>query len=147
MWATHVWNMFDFGSDGRNQGGDPGVNHKGLITFDYKTKKDSFYICKAYWSKEIFTHIAGKRFANRNGSSTKIVIITNEPELTVKVNGEVKKVFKNTKYCEMRVKLNKDLLIEAKGAKTSDSFTFKKVAKFDENYKLHAKSNNYSWEK
>ena len=97
MWATHVWNMFDFGSDGRNQGGDPGVNHKGLITFDHKTKKDSFYICKAYWSKETFTHIAGKRFANRNGSSTKIVIITNEPELTVKVNGEIKKVFKNKK--------------------------------------------------
>lgn len=147
MWATHIWNMFDFGSDGRNQGGDPGVNHKGLITFDHQTKKDSFYICKAYWSKQPFVHIAGKRFQNRDGSSTKIVILTNEKELTVKVNGEVKKVYNDSKYCELKVKLDKHLVVEAIGANSSDTFTFKKVDKFDENYKLHTKSNNYSWEK
>ena len=51
MWATHLWNMFDFAADARNQGGEPGMNHKGVVTFDRKTKKDSFYVYKAYWSK------------------------------------------------------------------------------------------------
>ena len=51
MWATHVWNMFDFAADARDQGGEPGMNHKGLVTFDRKTKKDSFYLYKAWWSE------------------------------------------------------------------------------------------------
>ena len=44
-----MWNMFDFAADARNQGGEPGMNHKGLVTFDRKTKKDSFFLYKAYW--------------------------------------------------------------------------------------------------
>ena len=54
MWATHVWNMFDFGADSRNEGGENGQNHKGLITFDRKYKKDSFYAYKAWLSDEPF---------------------------------------------------------------------------------------------
>ena len=65
MWATHVWNMFDFAADARDQGGEPGMNHKGLITFDRKTKKDSFYLYKAYWSREPFVHICSKRYEDR----------------------------------------------------------------------------------
>ena len=65
LWATHVWNMFDFAADARDQGGEPGMNHKGLITFDRRTKKDSFYLYKAYWSPEPFVHIAGKRRKDR----------------------------------------------------------------------------------
>ena len=62
LWATHVWNMFDFGADARAEGGENGQNHKGLVTFDRKTKKDSFYLYKAWWSKEKFVHIASKRY-------------------------------------------------------------------------------------
>ena len=47
LWATHVWNMFDFAADARDQGGEAGMNHKGLVTFDRKIKKDSFYLYKA----------------------------------------------------------------------------------------------------
>ena len=54
LWATHLWNMFDFAADARDQGGEPGMNHKGIVTFDRKTKKDSFYIYKAWWSDEPF---------------------------------------------------------------------------------------------
>ena len=61
MWSSHVWNMFDFAADARDQGGEPGMNHKGLVTFDRKIKKDAFYAYKAYWSKEPFVHICGKR--------------------------------------------------------------------------------------
>ena len=67
LWATHVWNMFDFAADARNQGGEPGMNHKGLVTFDRKTKKDSFYLYKAYWSGQPFIHLCGKRFEKRTG--------------------------------------------------------------------------------
>ncbi|MBQ3234587.1 MAG: glycoside hydrolase family 2 protein, partial [Clostridia bacterium] len=46
IWATHVWNMFDFGADARAEGGENGQNHKGLVTMDRKYKKDSFYAYK-----------------------------------------------------------------------------------------------------
>ena len=44
LWATHVWNMFDFAADGRDEGGKHGENQKGLVTFDRKYKKDAFYL-------------------------------------------------------------------------------------------------------
>ena len=64
IWATHVWNMFDFGADARNEGGENGQNHKGLITFDRKYKKDAFYAYKAWLSDEPFVHICGKRYVD-----------------------------------------------------------------------------------
>ncbi len=60
-----VWNMFDFAADGRDEGGKHGMNHKGLVTFDRKIKKDSFYLYKAWWSDEAFVHICSKRFVER----------------------------------------------------------------------------------
>ncbi|MBR6634503.1 MAG: glycoside hydrolase family 2 protein, partial [Clostridia bacterium] len=65
IWATHVWNMFDFGADARAEGGENGQNHKGLVTFDRKYKKDSFYAYKAWLSDEKFVHICGKRYVDR----------------------------------------------------------------------------------
>ena len=78
MWATHVWNMFDFAADARDQGGEPGMNHKGLVTFDRKTKKDSFYLYKAWWSDEAFVHICSKRFVERTGSTATVKVYTVE---------------------------------------------------------------------
>ncbi len=94
MWATHVWNMFDFAADARDQGGEPGMNHKGLITFDRKIKKDSFYLYKAYWSKEPFVHICSKRFRDRTESSVEVKVYSNQNEVTLYLNGEKKE----TKY-------------------------------------------------
>ena len=62
LWATHVWNMFDFAADGRDEGGAHGLNQKGLVSFDRKQKKDAFYLYKAAWSKESFVHLCGKRY-------------------------------------------------------------------------------------
>ena len=89
LWGTFVWNMFDFGSDGRNQGGEPGMNHKGLVTFDRKTKKDSFYLYKAFWSKEPFVHIAGKGMADRTGKTLKVHIYSNQPHVKLFNNGKL----------------------------------------------------------
>ena len=44
LWSTHAWNMFDFAADARNEGSSVGINNKGLVTYDRKTRKESFYI-------------------------------------------------------------------------------------------------------
>lgn len=65
LWGSYVWNMFDFGSAIRNEGGVRGRNNKGLVTFDRKTKKDAFYVYKAFWSDERFVHLEGGRYKYR----------------------------------------------------------------------------------
>lgn len=91
LWSTHVWNMFDFGCDARDEGGVQGRNNKGLITLDRKIKKDAFYAYKAFWSNEPFVHLCGRRFAQRPGAETTIKVYSNQPEVTLWVNGEALK--------------------------------------------------------
>ena len=86
IWATHVWNMFDFGCDGRNEGGENGQNHKGLVTFDRKYKKDSFYAYKAWLSDDPFVHICGKRYVDRPEDITKVTVYSNLPEVELFAN-------------------------------------------------------------
>lgn len=88
LWATHVWNMFDFGCDARDEGGVKGRNNKGLVTMDRKIKKDAFYACKAYWSKEPFVHLCGRRYAQRVGDTTTVKVYSNQPEVTLYIDGK-----------------------------------------------------------
>ncbi len=88
IWSSHVWNMFDFGCAARNEGGVAGRNNKGLMTIDRKTKKDSYYIYKAYWNKEPMVHLCGKRYAQRAGETTQIRVYSNLPTVTLYLNGE-----------------------------------------------------------
>ncbi|MGN1161042.1 MAG: glycoside hydrolase family 2 protein, partial [Candidatus Fimenecus sp.] len=74
LWATYVWNMFDFASDMRDEGGVKGRNNKGLVTFDRKIKKDSFFIYKAYWSEEKFVHLCSRRYVNRTNEKVDIKV-------------------------------------------------------------------------
>lgn len=87
IWATHVWNMFDFGADARNEGGENGQNHKGLVTIDRKYKKDAFYAYKAWLSDEPFVHLCGKRFVNHTGDTVKITVYSNQPQVELFANG------------------------------------------------------------
>ena len=87
LWSTHVWNMFDFGCAARNEGGTAGRNNKGLVTMDRKIKKDAFYIYKAYWSREPFVHLCGRRYACRTGEYTAIKAYSNLSQVTLYVNG------------------------------------------------------------
>ena len=89
IWSSHVWNMFDFGCAARDEGGVAGRNNKGLITMDRKTKKDSYYIYKAYWNPEPMVHIAGKRYAQRAGETTEIRVYSNQPSVALYLNGEL----------------------------------------------------------
>jgi len=88
LWGSFVWNMFDFGSARRNEGGMTGENRKGLVTFDRKIKKDAFYFYKAQWSADPFIYIAGRRYANRCEELTTIKVYANVDEVTLIVNGE-----------------------------------------------------------
>ena len=89
LWATHVWNVFDFAADGRDEGGKHGENQKGLVTFDRQTKKDAFYLYKAYWNKkEPFVHIAGGRYVDRTEPVTEIKVYSNQSEVTLNVDGK-----------------------------------------------------------
>ena len=87
MWATHVWNMFDFAADARAEGGENGMNHKGLMTFDRKYKKDSFYAYKAWLSDEPFVHLCGKRYVDRVEDVTKVTVYSNQPKVELFANG------------------------------------------------------------
>ena len=87
IWATHVWNMFDFGADARAEGGENGQNHKGLITIDRKYKKDAFYAYKAWLSDDPFVHICGKRYVDRVEDITKVTVYSNLPEVELFANG------------------------------------------------------------
>ena len=88
MWSTHVWNMFDFAADARSEGGENGMNHKGLVTFDRQYKKDAFYAYKAWLSKEPFVHICGKRYVDRTEDVTKVTVYTNQPQVELFANGK-----------------------------------------------------------
>lgn len=88
LWATHVWNMFDFGADNRDEGGVSGRNNKGLVSFDRSIKKDAFYVYKAYWSNDPFVHIAEKRFAQRDKADFTLKVYSNCDEVTLYQDGK-----------------------------------------------------------
>ncbi len=88
LWATHCWNMFDFGADARAEGGENGQNHKGLVTIDRKYKKDSFYAYKAWLSDDPFVHLCGKRYIDRVEAVTRVTVYSNQPRVELLANGE-----------------------------------------------------------
>ena len=142
MWSTHVWNMFDFAADARDQGGEPGMNHKGLITFDRKVKKDSFYLYKANWSKEQFVHICSKRYVERAEKVTKIKVYSTEKEITLIVNGKTFETKKSNDHVfTFKVPMEDVLKVEAVCGKLKDTATFKKVDKMPAAYILPKKKN------
>lgn len=146
LWATHVWNMFDFAADARDQGGEPGMNHKGLITFDRRTKKDSFYLYKAYWSPEPFVHIAGKRRKDREEALTAVKVYTNQPRVSLFVNGVFKEEKTGNKVFEFQVSLSGETHIKAEAGACSDQAVFRKVDRPNPAYKLvKGKSSSANW--
>ena len=136
MWATHVWNMFDFAADARDQGGEPGMNHKGLITFDRKTKKDSFYLYKAYWSKEPFVHICSKGFRDRTEKKVTVKVYTNQNEVTLYLNGEKKETKYGKNVFTFTVPLEDKAKIRVTSGECGDYAEFRHVDKPNPAYKL-----------
>ena len=88
LWGSFVWNMFDFSSDRRNEGGVKFLNAKGLVSHDRTLRKDAFYYYKAVWSQEPFVHICSRRFVRRCRETIDVKVYTNQPEVTLAVNGK-----------------------------------------------------------
>ena len=137
MWATHVWNMFDFGADARAEGGENGQNHKGLITFDRKYKKDSFYAYKAWLSDEPFVHLCGKRYIDRVEDVTKVTVYSSQPSVELFANGEslgVKEAPDHFFYFD--VPNSGETTLVAVAGECRDESTIRKVDTFNEEYRM-----------
>lgn len=146
IWATHVWNMFDFGADARNEGGENGQNHKGLVTFDRKYKKDSFYAYKAWLSDEPFVHICGKRYIDRTEPVTKVTVYSNQPEVELFANGTSwGKQHSDVHFFYFDVPNDGETVLIAKAGKCTDESRIRKVEKFNEDYRLKEKGAVLNW--
>lgn len=147
IWATHVWNMFDFGADARNEGGENGQNHKGLIDFKRQYKKDAFYAYKAWLSEDPFVHLAGKRYINRAEDVTKVTVYSNQPEVELIVNGtSLGKKTAGDHFFKFDVTLADGVnnLVAVAGDLT-DSSKIIKVAEKDESYIMKEKGAVLNW--
>ena len=136
MWATHVWNMFDFAADARDQGGEAGMNHKGLVTFDRKIKKDSFYLYKAWWSKEPFVHICGSRYVDRCESTTKVKVYSNQSRVALFANGKKVAELSGDKIFEFEIPLSGEVKLEAVSGELKDTATVRFVSTPNKSYIL-----------
>ncbi len=146
IWATHVWNMFDFGADARSEGGENGQNHKGLVTMDRKYKKDSFYAYKAWLSEEPFVHLCGKRYVDRVEEVTKVTIYSNQPTVELFANGislGVKEAPDHFFYFDVP-NAGQTHLVAVSGD-LQDESDLRKVETFNEAYRLREKSAILNW--
>ena len=146
MWATHVWNMFDFGADSRNEGGENGQNHKGLVTFDRKYKKDSFYAYKAWLSDDPFVHICGKRYVDRVEETTKVTVYSNQPEVELFANGvSLGKQTSPEHFFYFEVPNTGETNLVAVAGECRDESFLRKVEVFNEEYRLKEKGAILNW--
>ncbi len=146
MWATHVWNMFDFGADARAEGGENGQNHKGLVTFDRKYKKDSFYAYKAWLSDEPFVHLCSKRYIDRVEDVTRVTVYSNLPEVELFANGEsLGKKTAEDHFFYFDVPNVGETQLRAVAGECEDTSLIRKVDVFNEDYRLKEKGAILNW--
>jgi beta-galactosidase len=138
--------MFDFGCDARNEGGENGQNHKGLVTIDRKYKKDSFYAYKAWLSDEPFVHICGKRYVDRVEDVTKVTVYSNLPAVELFANGVslgVKEAADHFFY--FAVPNSGETVLLAVAGDCRDESQVRKVDVFNEDYRLKEKGAILNW--
>lgn len=135
LWATHVWNLFDFAADGRDEGGKHGENQKGLVTMDRKLKKDAFYLYKAAWNQtDTFVHLCGRRYADRVEETTEIKVYSNQPEVTLFVDGTAFATVSGKTIFKFQVPITGTHTITAKADSCEDSITIRRVAEENPDY-------------
>ena len=137
LWATHVWNLFDFAADGRDEGGKHGENQKGLVTFDRKLKKDAFYLYKAAWNKaDPFVHLCGSRYVNRAEEETEVKVYSNCGKVELWVDGRLLDTKEGNRIFRFRVPLTGEHVIRAVSGDVSDEIRVRKVNEPDLSYRL-----------
>ena len=137
---TSQWQLFDIAVANRNEGYTvclDGVNtttddslrrlnDKGLVERDHVTKKDTFYLYKAWWNPTPFVHICGKDYTKM--SDRVIKCYTNQTTaLTLKVNGTTVETATPTDniltFTEYTFSAGDVVTVEGSGS-VSDTFTF-----------------------
>jgi beta-galactosidase len=136
LWSTYVWNMFDFAADGREEAGDNGVNHKGLVTFDRKEKKDAYFIYKAWWSKEPFVHLCGSRYVERTEEVTQIKVYSNQEKVALYKDGELVEEKTGNHVFIFQVRIDGQHKIEVRCGELTDTITIQKVEEENPSYRL-----------
>ena len=123
IWGTFVWNMFDFGSSFRREGGTRGRNNKGLVTMDRKIRKDSFYVYKAWLSDDPFVHVDGRRQFSRVGGTTTVTVHSNQPEVSLYADGALVGTLEGEhRFCFENVPLSESgTVITAKAGQCEDT--------------------------
>ncbi len=135
LWATYVWNLFDFGADGRDEGGKHAQNQKGLVTFDRGIKKDAFYFYKAAWNKtEPFVHLCGRRYADRVEDVTEIKVYSNQPEVALYVDDKLADTRVGSTVFTFHVPIYGVHKIEARSSACSDSMQIQRAAEPNKDY-------------
>ncbi len=146
MWATHVWNMFDFAADGRDEGGKHGINQKGLVTMDRELKKDAFYLYKAAWNKrEPFVHLCGRRYADRPEDVTEIKVYSNQETVTLLVDGKPFGTKTGPRIFTFQVPLSGKHTIEAVAGECTDSMSIQKTSQPNPAYSFLQKGEVINW--
>lgn len=146
IWAAHVWNLFDFAADGRDEGGRNGINQKGLVTLDRKLKKDAFYLYKAHWNrKDAFVHLCGRRYVNRAEAVTEIKVYSNQPEVTLYVDGKETETKQGAFVYRFEIPVSGTHMVEARSGGCRDVITIRKAAEPDPEYCFGKKGNAANW--
>lgn len=151
LWATHVWNMFDFAADGRDEGGKNGQNQKGLVTMDRKLKKDAFYLYKANWNKtDKFVHVCGSRYKDRVEAETEVKVYSNLDKVTLFLDGnEVATTETDMGIAVFKINISGNHVVEARGndgnTKYKDIIEIHKVDKANPAYGLLKKEEVVNW--
>ena len=147
LWATHVWNMFDFGADARAEGGENGQNHKGLVTIDRKYKKDSFFAYKAWLNPESMVHLCGKRYIDRVEDVTKVTVYSNQPTVELFANGKSLGIQEKGElpFFYFDVPNVGTTHLVAVAGELKDESVICKVDTFNEAYRLREKSAVLNW--
>ena len=140
IWGSFVWNLFEFAAAERDDAGDPGKNHKGLVSFDRKTRKDAFYIYKAHWSTEPFVHLCGRRYVNRLEALTEVKVYSNQAEVELWVDGKLFAVQRGSRIFRFELPLAGEHEIEARSGALTDRMVIRKADAPDPSYFRNAES-------
>ncbi len=140
LWGSFIWNMFDFSSDRRSEGGVKYINGKGLVSHDRTLRKDAFYYYKAKWSDEPFLHLCARRFVKRCREKVDVKVYTNLPAVTLFVNGKELSTEANNgngtvQFRDVALEPGENRL-KAVSGDLADSLIFERVETEEESYRL-----------
>lgn len=145
LWATHVWNLFDFAADGRDEGGKHGENQKGLVTIDRKLKKDAFYLYKAYWSRTPFVHLCGRRYVDRAEDLTEVKVYSNLTEVSLYVDGKLVESKHGQRVFRFQVPITGSHQVEVRAKDCRDESTIRKATEVNQDYVFVKKNDVVNW--